>query len=304
MGGELWWRRNIPVLAETHRVVVLDFRGHGLSGKGDEGHTLAQYARDVRLLLEALDPGPVTPVGWSMGTSVLLRYVEQFGCEGFRSVVLVDQSPRDLVAPDWPFAVSGRLTPEALAGMAQSLRHARAATLRGIINENCQNRHYQATGKFLSQVIRAKLAGLPALYAELAARLEPLVAANRVYINLYPDELRDGAGAFCDDIINYHGVRAIRANEAKWMFEDFMTPLNATIVVAAAAHGWNVIAGAPQLFRTHGYCAGAGGWVVTYDQSSATQGNTNGTMHPNPAGHAVMGALAAKLLVRDLFGRG
>ena len=173
-----------------------------------------------------------------------------------------------------------------------------------VFYENCQNRHYKATGKFLSQVIKAKLAGLPALYAELAGRLEPLVAANRVYINLYPDELRDGKGAFCDDIINYHGVRAIRANEAKWMFEDFMTPLNAAIVAAARAHGWNVIAGAPELFRTHGYCAGAGGWVVTYDRSSATQGNTNGTMHPNPAGHEAMGELAARLLVRDLFGRG
>lgn len=134
MGGELWWRRNVPALAETHRVVVMDFRGHGLSGKGDEGHTLAQYARDVRLLLEALDPGPVTPVGWSMGTSVLLRYVEQFGCKGFRSVVLVDQSPRDLLAPDWPFAVSGRLTPEALAGMAQSLRHARPSVAPPCVN--------------------------------------------------------------------------------------------------------------------------------------------------------------------------
>jgi hypothetical protein len=170
--------------------------------------------------------------------------------------------------------------------------------------EFCQNRKIEG-GKTLRQVIKERLAGLPALYDTMAARLSPLVAANRVYINLYPDELRDADGAYCDDVIRYgKGLRAIRADETKWMVEDFLTPLNATIQAAAGRHGWNVIAGAPELFRQHGYCAGSKAWVVTYEQSFATQGDANGTMHPNGAGHDVMGRLAATLLLRDLAARG
>src|SRR5829696_4049027 len=67
MNAEYWWQKNTPELAKSYRVVALDLRGHGLSGKTGEGHTLAQYARDLRHLCEALDLAGVILVGWSMG---------------------------------------------------------------------------------------------------------------------------------------------------------------------------------------------------------------------------------------------
>jgi pimeloyl-ACP methyl ester carboxylesterase len=41
---------NTPVLAQTHRVVTMDIRGHGYSGKPETNLTLHQAARDLRQL--------------------------------------------------------------------------------------------------------------------------------------------------------------------------------------------------------------------------------------------------------------
>jgi non-heme chloroperoxidase len=75
MNAEYWWQKNMPELSNSHRVIALDLRGHGLSGKTDESHRLDQYARDVRHLLGALELAEVTMVGWSMGTSIILSYL-------------------------------------------------------------------------------------------------------------------------------------------------------------------------------------------------------------------------------------
>ena len=47
-----FFERNVSNLAHDHRVIALDFRGHGSSPYVDGGHTVAQYARDVRALIE------------------------------------------------------------------------------------------------------------------------------------------------------------------------------------------------------------------------------------------------------------
>src|SRR3712207_6108057 len=101
MNAEYWRQKNTPELTKSHRVVALDLRGHGLSGKTGEGHMLAQYARDLRYLYEALDLAGVTLVGWSMGASVILDYLTRFGADEVRSVAFVEQSPRYLSAPGW-----------------------------------------------------------------------------------------------------------------------------------------------------------------------------------------------------------
>ncbi|WP_348611985.1 alpha/beta fold hydrolase [Halobaculum rarum] len=125
MNAEYWWQKNVEALSEEHRVVALDLRGHGLSGKTDRGHTLAQYARDVRELVRTLGLTDVTPVGWSMGTAVILSYVDQFGTDRLSGAVFADQSPKFHNDEEWPHGLLGEFSGEAATELATNLEYDR-----------------------------------------------------------------------------------------------------------------------------------------------------------------------------------
>jgi len=60
-----------PGLAEHHRVIALDHRGHGKGLPPDRGQVrLSQCADDAAALLEALDVDHATVVGYSMGGAI------------------------------------------------------------------------------------------------------------------------------------------------------------------------------------------------------------------------------------------
>ncbi|WP_406266286.1 alpha/beta hydrolase [Nocardia sp. NBC_00881] len=128
-----FWAQNVPALSEGNRVITVDLRGHGASGKTDDGHTLAQYARDIRSLLRHLALDDVCLVGWSMGTAVILAYVGQFGCGQLRSVAFVDQSPRFLSGRGWDFPLQGGYTESDLAVFVQAVKHARPSVIKPFI---------------------------------------------------------------------------------------------------------------------------------------------------------------------------
>jgi non-heme chloroperoxidase len=86
-----------------HRVVVPDFRGHGRSEKVLHGHTVGNYATDMRLLLEGLGIERPVLVGWSMGAMVALEYVKAFGMGSVAGIVIVDQPPSDLALEGLPY---------------------------------------------------------------------------------------------------------------------------------------------------------------------------------------------------------
>jgi len=92
---------------ERYRTIALDLRGHGASEQVPEGHTVSQYARDLHAFLEALAVDDAVLVGWSMGSFVVWDLIEQFGLEGIRGMVDVDQSPSDFAWPDWPYGPFG-----------------------------------------------------------------------------------------------------------------------------------------------------------------------------------------------------
>jgi pimeloyl-ACP methyl ester carboxylesterase len=133
MNAEYWWQKNVPELAESHRVISIDLRGHGLSGKTDKRDNLIQYARDVHHLLATLGLSEVTPVGWSMGASVILEYLTRFGTDRVDSVAFVEQSPRYLSAPGWEYPLGGGYSPEDLATFNQNLRFDRPTTAKRFI---------------------------------------------------------------------------------------------------------------------------------------------------------------------------
>jgi non-heme chloroperoxidase len=100
-----FFREQVGPLAEGHRVLTIDFRGHGQSPPCDHGHTVAQYARDVHELIERLSLDDVVLVGWSMGSIVTWQYLRQFGVHRLAAQVVVSQGPSDLRRDDWPLGM-------------------------------------------------------------------------------------------------------------------------------------------------------------------------------------------------------
>ncbi|MBT2443781.1 alpha/beta fold hydrolase [Streptomyces sp. ISL-36] len=79
MGDHRTWRLVGPALAERgYRVMAVDLRGHGASGRaeGPEGYTPREYADD---LVETLPAGAELAVGHSLGALTLAAAVERLG---------------------------------------------------------------------------------------------------------------------------------------------------------------------------------------------------------------------------------
>src|SRR5208337_1031980 len=89
-----FWQKNVAELAKEFRVITLDLRGHGNSSKILSGHTIAQYARDVREIIELLQLEDLTLAGWSLGGPVVLSYYDQYRDDsGLKALGLIDIAP-------------------------------------------------------------------------------------------------------------------------------------------------------------------------------------------------------------------
>ncbi len=110
--GALWVHQR-EALRDAHRVVVLDRRGHGASERPLHGQRMARHGKDVHDVLAALDLDDVLLVGASMGASTCLAYLDLFGSDRLRGVVLVDQTPKMVNEGDWQLGMTG-LTREGL----------------------------------------------------------------------------------------------------------------------------------------------------------------------------------------------
>jgi pimeloyl-ACP methyl ester carboxylesterase len=97
-----FWQKNVAELAKEFRVVTLDLRGHGNSSKILGGHTIAQYARDVREIIELLQLEELTLAGWSLGGPVVLSYYDQFRDDSrLKALGLIDTAPYPFSPAPW-----------------------------------------------------------------------------------------------------------------------------------------------------------------------------------------------------------
>lgn len=97
-----FWQKNVPELSKEFHVITLDLRGHGNSSKILTGHTVDQYARDVREVIERLGLRNVTLVGWSLGGAVVLSYYRQYtGDSRLKALGLVDMDPFPFSPAAW-----------------------------------------------------------------------------------------------------------------------------------------------------------------------------------------------------------
>lgn len=123
----------VPYFSRSYRAIVPDLRGHGQSEKVLYGHTVANYARDLRELFDALRVERPVLVGWSMGSMVMYEYLKQFGQDDVAGIVIVDQPPSDFAWDGYEFGV---LTVQSLGEMVEALQmdqHAVAEEFAGLM---------------------------------------------------------------------------------------------------------------------------------------------------------------------------
>lgn len=84
-----WYFTLAPLLGRTHRVLLYDLRGHGLSERVPTGYDLGTMQGDLGAILDGFTSAPTTLVGHSFGAAVALAYTLAHP-ERVANLVLVD----------------------------------------------------------------------------------------------------------------------------------------------------------------------------------------------------------------------
>jgi pimeloyl-ACP methyl ester carboxylesterase len=87
-GSTRWWVRNVPALAEHHRLYLVDLPGFGAMRHLRRQFTLVESASWLSAWMEAVGLGPAHLVGYSMGGYICLRFAAS-GPEAVCRLVLI-----------------------------------------------------------------------------------------------------------------------------------------------------------------------------------------------------------------------
>ena len=104
-GSHRLWDPVVARLEATHRVVAFDLRGMGESDKPRAAYDFDELADDLGFVIDALSVRDALLVGWSMGATVALRYLDRGGAD-VAGLVLVNGPLRLTRAPDFPHAMT------------------------------------------------------------------------------------------------------------------------------------------------------------------------------------------------------
>lgn len=100
-GSTVWFEEQIRGLSAQFRVVCYDPRGQGRSERTERGHRMERVSKDLDDVITALGLCDVALLGWSLGVSTVLSYIDVFGCSALRAAVLVCGGPRLINSEDW-----------------------------------------------------------------------------------------------------------------------------------------------------------------------------------------------------------
>ncbi|WP_347552565.1 alpha/beta hydrolase [Pseudalkalibacillus hwajinpoensis] len=125
-----FFKKQLPYFRQKYRAISLDLRGHGQSTHVHSGHTVANYARDLKCFIDNLHLKEVTLVGWSMGAFVIWEYLNQYGEDNVKGTVIVDELASDFKWPDFEI---GAFDLSALTGMMQDIQTDQAGLLKGFL---------------------------------------------------------------------------------------------------------------------------------------------------------------------------
>jgi lysophospholipase L1-like esterase len=152
--------------------------------------------------------------------------------------------------------------------------------------------------------IEKDIAGLDFRFQKLSNELKNL-KIGRVFLTEYPT-------AIFDKMINGRSVPSAGCEIFESKIDMDITQrdaedlklsaekLNQKLQHVAKSHNWIYVGGIADEFQGHGYCMGKERFFVTAEESLVTQGDTEGTMHPNHKGHAVIARMVGIELRKEL----
>jgi len=102
------WRPQVEALSDSFRIIAVDLRGHGRSGKPAGPYSVPQFAADVAALIRALDVGSAHVVGLSLGGAVAFQLAVD-APSLVRSLVIINSGPSFVANRQIRFALFVRL---------------------------------------------------------------------------------------------------------------------------------------------------------------------------------------------------
>jgi non-heme chloroperoxidase len=117
-----FWQKNIDALAAHNRVIMVDLRGQGLSGKPNGDHSVSKNAADLAEFLTALDVQDAMLFGVAFGGIVALKFLQEQDSSRLRAIGLCEMSPRVMSAPGWDHPTFGDFPEEAALGYGDNVR--------------------------------------------------------------------------------------------------------------------------------------------------------------------------------------
>lgn len=142
------WEHQIEHFSKSYRVVAMDPRSQGESDKPTEGHYPAARAGDIKAVVDQLGLAPVVLVGWSMGVTEVVSYVDRFGTDTVAELVLVD----GVVGSDYPPEVRG-----GLRQFAANFQRNRQKATEEFVRQMYMNPEVKNEEAYIQRVIEASL---------------------------------------------------------------------------------------------------------------------------------------------------
>ncbi len=91
----------LAALSDCFRCLALDFRGHGESDRPTYGYRVSRLARDCLDFFDHLGLEDAVLLGHSAGCAVIWSFIDLFGDDRVRALVLSDQPITFLKRPGW-----------------------------------------------------------------------------------------------------------------------------------------------------------------------------------------------------------
>lgn len=96
-----WFENQVAELAHSFRVVSYDPRGQGQSAKTSCGQRMERHTKDLDQVISQLGLNNCVLIGWSLGVSTILSYVDVHGTANITKFVLVSGCARMVNGDDW-----------------------------------------------------------------------------------------------------------------------------------------------------------------------------------------------------------